>query len=126
MWKQYSVSQQKVAEDMRRLGRSSQYRPHHSATTNQLQRAAHALPANLRPEVNEAFLLHGTGPATIPNIMSGGANERFSGGLFGSGTYFAEDASKNDQYVTNDAAFQQFPELHSLIYGNNMPAHPNR
>ena len=58
--------------------------------------------------------------------MSGGANERFSGGLFGSGTYFAEDASKNDQYVTNDAAFGQEPELHGLIYAKGMPRHPDR
>ena len=127
MWRQYAAAQQRVAEDVRRLARGgAQYRAHASATSNLLQRHAQGLPAPLRPECNEAYLLHGTAPATLPNIMSGGANERFSGGLFGSGTYFAEDASKNDQYVTNDAAFGQFAELHGLIYANDMPRHPGR
>ena len=40
----------------------------------------------MRSDVNETRLLHGTKPAALLSILSGGPNERYSGGIFGSGT----------------------------------------
>merc|ERR1712008_496853 len=47
---------------------------------------------------------------------SSGCNERFSGGMFGHGTYFAEDVAKNDQYVTEDAHYDSNNDLHKILY----------
>lgn len=43
-------------------------------------------------------------------------NERFSGGLFGEGSYLAEDAGKNDQYVTSDRHYGQEKQLHECLF----------
>jgi len=67
---------------------------------------AKKLPADLEGEINEVYLSHGSKPDILVAILSGGLNERFSGGLFGQGTYFAEDVAKNDQYCTPDAGAQ--------------------
>lgn len=77
---------------------------------------ADRLPAALDPKINEVYLSHGTKPESIPAILSGGLNERFSGGLFGNGTYLAEDIAKNDQYCTFDRKYKDHPELHKLLY----------
>merc|ERR1719313_83263 len=74
------------------------------------------LPADLDPSINEVFLSHGSKPESVLAILSGGLNERFSGGLFGNGTYFAEDVAKNDQYCTYDEEHGAHPELHKLLY----------
>jgi len=70
--------------------------------------------------LNEAFLLHGTRPVTIPKIMHAGLNERVNQrGYFGSGTYLAEDAGKADQYTGLDRRFQSrgdLADLHGLLY----------
>lgn len=80
---------------------------------------AKSLPGELRDEVNETILMHGTNPDVLLNILSSGPNERFSGTnagtAFGDGTYFAEDAGKNDQYVKVDAQYQG-SDLHKRLY----------
>lgn len=69
--------------------------------------------------VNEVFLLHGTKPETLLQIIANGPNEKFSGGLFGEGTYFAENPAKNDQYTAADPAINpQLQELHDILYRN--------
>lgn len=84
---------------------------------------AEKLPAALFTDVNEVFLSHGTVPDSVLPILSGGLNERFSGGLFGNGTYLAEDIGKNDQYCR--AHFPgQHPELEKLLYGDSGISHP--
>ena len=55
-------------------------------------------------------------PQALLSLISGGPNAGYSGGIFGHGTYFAEDAGKNDQYVTRDARFGAIPDLHRLLY----------
>jgi hypothetical protein len=79
-------------------------------------RATARLPGELESDINEVYLSHGTKPETVLSVISGGLNERFSGGLFGQGTYFAEDVGKNDQYVTEDTSFGSHPELHKELY----------
>lgn len=69
----------------------------------ELAQATQQLPLPVSKEINEGFLLHGTKPDTVKKILSDGLNERFSGGLFGHGSYLAEDPAKSDQYATPDA-----------------------
>merc|ERR1712032_1566300 len=57
---------------------------------------------------------------------SGGLNERFSGGLFGNGTYLAEDIAKNDQYCTYDGQHGDHPELHKLLFDKLGLVHPGK
>lgn len=66
----------------------------------------------LKSDLNEVYLTHGTKPETVLKILNNGMNERFSGGIFGHGTYFAEDVAKNDQYVTADTRFDGNSPLH--------------
>eukprot|EP00929_Paragymnodinium_shiwhaense_P111556 TRINITY_DN7974_c0_g1_i1.p1 TRINITY_DN7974_c0_g1~~TRINITY_DN7974_c0_g1_i1.p1 ORF type:complete len:579 (+),score=141.22 TRINITY_DN7974_c0_g1_i1:139-1875(+) len=84
----------------------------------------------LDKNVNEKFLLHGTKPESVLTIIQNGLNERFSGGLFGSGIYVAEDPSKIDQYCTPDSdapTEDDVKNLHTHLFGSGSnPAHPGR
>lgn len=71
----------------------------------------------LESDVNELYLTHGTKPDVVLSVISGGLNERYSGGIFGHGTYFAEDLGKNDQYVTEDTKYGDHRDLHKELYG---------
>jgi len=85
---------------------------------------AQKLPAELDADINEVYLSHGSKPESILAILSGGLNERFSGGLFGNGTYLAEDAAKNDQYCTPDSNHGAHPELHKMLFDDLGVKHP--
>ena len=72
---------------------------------------------------NEMLLLHGTKPEHLHNILFEGLDPHLSmDGLFGKGTYLAEDAAKVDQYLTKDPAWKgNVPEhdlyaLHKKLY----------
>ena len=120
LWEKYAAGQQQVLRDMKLLGRrragSTPGLPPKTA------RAASGLPALLLSEANETMLLHGTSPQVLLSILSTGPNERFSGSnagtAFGDGTYFAEDAGKNDQYVALDAHHDSSSELHKRLYAH--------
>ena len=64
------------------------------------------------------LLLHGTKPSHLYDILFEGLDPHLSlDGLFGKGTYLAEDAAKIDQYLTKDPAWKgNLPdhELHLL------------
>jgi len=83
---------------------------------NAFYEAYKSLPPELDGEINEVMLLHGTKPDTVLKILSGGMNERYSGGIFGNGIYFAEDVAKNDQYVTEDTTYSKTSELHKKLF----------
>jgi len=85
---------------------------------------AEQLPAQLDADINEMYLSHGSKPESVVAILSGGLNERFSGGLFGNGTYLAEDVAKNDQYCTPDRSHGAHPDLHKLLFDDLGVAHP--
>ena len=85
----------------------------------------------LDESINETFLLHGTKPEVLlsdtASLLSNGPNEKFSGGLFGEGIYLAENACKNDQYVSKDESYQSGGELralHEMLYPNKAADHP--
>ncbi|CAE8650392.1 unnamed protein product, partial [Polarella glacialis] len=61
-----------------------------------LVQATQDLPLSVLKEVNEVHLLHGTKPETVLNILNDGLNERYSGGIFGSGSYLAEAMAGHD------------------------------
>jgi len=63
-----------------------------------LDAASEGFSLSLNDDVNEKILLHGTRPETLLTLLQNGLSERFSGGLFGNGSYLAEDPSKIDQY----------------------------
>jgi hypothetical protein len=87
------------------------------------------LPGQLRSNVNEAFLMHGTGAHVLINIFSKGLNERFAGtavgAAYGKGTYLAEDAGKNDIYTKVDLQYDGSSELHKRLYAHGA-RHPGK
>lgn len=85
---------------------------------------AQKLPEEMDNDINEVYLSHGSKPDSILAILSGGLNERFSGGLFGNGTYLAEDVAKNDQYCTPDMRHGAHPELHKMLFDDLRVPHP--
>eukprot|EP00747_Dinoflagellata_sp_TGD_P022504 gnl/TRDRNA2_/TRDRNA2_129150_c0_seq1.p1 gnl/TRDRNA2_/TRDRNA2_129150_c0~~gnl/TRDRNA2_/TRDRNA2_129150_c0_seq1.p1 ORF type:complete len:363 (+),score=45.30 gnl/TRDRNA2_/TRDRNA2_129150_c0_seq1:110-1198(+) len=85
---------------------------------------AQALGLETRSDLNEVILFHGTKPENLAAILANGLNERLSTGLFGRGTYLAEDAGKCDQYMGNaDRGFGDYPQLHEMLYPEGIP-HP--
>lgn len=60
----------------------------------------------LSPDVNECYLWHGSSPQAVISIAELGFNLDFSGknvgNMFGKGAYFAECASKADEYAKDD------------------------
>jgi len=84
------------------------------------------LPAELDSGINEVYLCHGSKPEILPAILSGGLNERYSGGLFGNGTYLAEDVAKSNQYCTPDTRFGAHPELHKILFEGTGFKHPGQ
>jgi len=87
--------------------------------------ATKGLPAELDGDLNEVILAHGTKPENLLSILSSGCNERYSGGIFGHGTYFAEDVAKNDQYVTEDQQYDRNNPLHKVLYKGGV-THPGK
>jgi hypothetical protein len=70
----------------------------------------------LDSSINEKLLFHGTKPDTVVPILTNGLNERFCGGLFGQGSYLAEEVEKIDQYVHIDDGFDPSSALHKYLY----------
>lgn len=106
------------------------------ATTEPVElRAAYAeatrqLPGCMDLGAGEAILLHGTDPRVLHSIMFEGLDPGVAAeGLFGRGTYFAEDAAKIDQYARVDVKYQkdgELSELHHRLYSSSSLPHPNR
>lgn len=84
------------------------------------------LPVDLDEEVNEVLLLHGTKPEHVQDILAHGLNERLCSGIFGHGTYLAEDVEKIDQYTEVDEELHtrgELRELHARLFGKDL-CHP--
>ena len=67
----------------------------------------------LERRVNENFLFHGTDPKTAETLKQTGFDARVSSlvGMFGGGSYFAENSSKSNQYIPG-------PEAQPTPFGN--------
>ena len=120
MWEKYMSGVQGVMNDMKRIRQcrvaSAGGAPPFTC------RVADALPGDLRVDVNEALLMHGTNAGVLFNILSTGMNERFAGtaagAAYGEGSYLAEDAGKNDQYTKVDPQYDGSSELHKRLYAH--------
>jgi hypothetical protein len=125
-FRKYRVTQAQVEKDLDRLRKDHVRIP--ALVGVELDRATWHLPGStgeLRRDLNETYLMHGTSPEVLLDVISGGLNERYSkSAAFGSGNYLAEDAGKNDQYVTSDVKHDAFPDLHNRIYSPSH-CHPN-
>jgi hypothetical protein len=70
------------------------------ADSQEWQSTEFGLQCNKLAGANEAYLLHGTGHAAVDKIISEGFDCRVGDtGYFGFGAYFAENASKSDEYT---------------------------
>ena len=71
----------------------------------------------LDTEANEAILLHGTKPSVVARILNKNLDPEMSKpGLFGRGTYFAENPAKIDQYTVIDEEYKTQNQLHGHLY----------
>ena len=128
LWQQYSAARSAVQTQVDQLRKKG-------VPVRTLRTELHPKMQGMPPEeivdqgINEVFLLHGTTPETLVSILANGLSDKFSGGLFGQGIYFAENACKNDQYVTKDDHYQGhgglLKDLHRQLYGHSIK-HPNK
>ena len=128
LWEKYMSGVQGVMNDMERI---RQGRVASAKRIRQCRVASKgALPGDLRVDVNEAFLMHGTNAGVLFNILSQGMNERFAGtaagAAYGEGSYLAEDAGKNDQYTKVDPQYDGSSELHKRLYAHGARHHPGK
>ena len=130
LWHKYAGGRQTVALGLQRVLQAG--KPQRDADPR-LHGAGLRLPGGLNAEAGEEFLLHGTQPSMVLSILSTGLNEHFAGTsagtAFGDGLYFAEDAGKNDHYVTMDKetatrSSDTNKTLHERLY--NSASHPGR
>ena len=124
-WRAYMSKVQKVGKEMERIQQAG-VKPAGGAPvmTGGVASSLPGLAGQLRANVNEAFLMHGTGADAVLDIISDCFNERLSSGLFGQGTYLAEDAGKCDQYTKMDLAGGA-SDLHKRLYSPSVP-HPGK
>lgn len=126
LWGEYAASRAHLASVQLPALHAAKLRVPRAHLRGAYEELAKQLPAQLNRDINEVYLSHGTKPETILAVMNEGLNERFSGGLFGHGTYLAEDVAKNDQYVTYDETHGKHKELHCMLFdktGINHPGH---
>lgn len=111
LWRRYETEKEMIRSQLQKLRTGS------VPTINlkaDFQEASKKLNSELDLDVNEVYLAHGTAPQNIMKILQNGLNEHFSGGLFGQGSYLAEDFAKCDQYCIPDVAYADDGELKAL------------
>lgn len=116
-WQSYMSSKETVRQQLLFQRRCLSCQPE----PTKLDGICSLLPASLDLEVNEKFLLHGTKPQIVIDVLQHGLNEKYStiGGLFGAGVYLAERPDKTDQYCVPDVpgiSDASMAELHSRLY----------
>jgi hypothetical protein len=104
LWRLYSAQRMFVLQNCRH----GALRPLRVACYEASWMKEHAL----RSDCNELYLFHGTKPDVVPLITKQGFETRLppdAGRMLGDGVYFAENASKSDQYaVPNGKTFYLF------------------
>ena len=113
-----------VARLRKHFGERSKMPKYKSGLANASDAICRASGDELNESINETFLLHGSKPETLATMLANGVNEKFSGGLFGEGSYFADNLCKSDQYVnsltsashTASATDPSLRKLHRMLY----------
>eukprot|EP00438_Fugacium_kawagutii_P013058 Skav235125 [mRNA] locus=scaffold3581:270027:271559:- [translate_table: standard] len=126
---QYFINREKVrselSSDAAELAKRSGRSPKVSPPPKGIDEVKNFLPEGLHASLNETLLFHGTTPERLCKILHGGFNERFSGGLYGHGTYLAEDIEKSHGYTALDSQPEDhLAFLHKQLFGENRSDHP--
>ncbi|CAE7569321.1 unnamed protein product [Symbiodinium sp. CCMP2456] len=122
-WTKYAAERNKVLWHMNQIRRGGiALKP----WTSRLEDANLAMPGTLyTEEVGERYLLHGTNPEPLLEVLHRGFTEKASlKGPFGAGIYLAEDPEKIDQHTRPDARTSGLEDLHPRLYrafGNRRP-----
>ncbi len=97
----YVIKNPKLARKYKyRVGRI--YEKNKRKNITQIKCATDGAKIELDHQINEKILFHGTSPKNIQSIVNEGLHKGESG-LFGKGIYFAENISKSDEYIMEDA-----------------------
>ena len=95
VWESYRARQSTISRDCRRANESSIPLPGDLGVLT--IEATRNLPGfnGLKKSLQERYLLHGTTPDVLVDVIANGFNEHYStSGAFGNGLYFAEDAGE--------------------------------
>ncbi|CAK9050515.1 unnamed protein product [Durusdinium trenchii] len=129
LWPKYAAERNDVMRNMCQI-RKNQLAL--DSWDSRLDDASQSMPGELFDEVGEKYLLHGTSPERLLDILHQGFTEKLSSlkGIFGAGNYLAEDPEKIDQYTRPDPGLGTpgLEELHSRLYragGNHHPDDDN-
>lgn len=101
-WMRYVAARQGVVGAMKRV--PAERRSFLGCADGSLRKSfrdsTEKLPGTLLKEANEAYLLTGAPSNVLLDVLENGMNEKYcQRANFGCGSYFAEDAAKNDQYT---------------------------
>eukprot|EP00041_Stephanoeca_diplocostata_P040384 m.1639326 g.1639326 ORF g.1639326 m.1639326 type:complete len:621 (-) comp34637_c0_seq1:216-2078(-) len=99
LWRNYCSAQNDVRDRLAKANETGSGLPENLCATGGLRAALE--PARILDEdINEFYMFHGTSEDTMKIIIEGGFDERVAsdGGLYGAGTYFADQACKSAQY----------------------------
>eukprot|EP00438_Fugacium_kawagutii_P000851 Skav222062 [mRNA] locus=scaffold707:228595:229479:- [translate_table: standard] len=124
-WQKYAAERNDIRLNMEQLVRqnikAAQWK-------SKLEDASQDMPGTLFSEIGERYLLHGTHPSRLLDILHQGFSDKLASlkGMFGAGNYFAEDPEKIDQYTQPDQGYESpgLEELHSRIYRAGGNSHP--
>ena len=126
LWRKYMAAKEEVSKQLNRLESAPGGQFSREYLKTDINSPHWQVDPPIDQNVNEQLLLHGTKPETLMTVLANGPSEKFSDGLFGEGTYFAETPAKNDQYTTPDRGSQTDPkirELHKHLYHDKRPPH---
>ncbi|OLP84261.1 putative serine/threonine-protein kinase pats1 [Symbiodinium microadriaticum] len=125
LWDKYVAERNDVIRHLRQLERSSIETPQ---WRSKLEEATVGMPDELCAPIGERYLLHGTKPEVLLDILHQGFNDKLASlrGMFGAGAYFAEDPEKIDQYTREDPGHEApgLERLHSRLYRAGGHQHP--
>jgi len=125
LWDKYVAERNDVVRHLRQLERSSIETPQ---WRSKLEDATVGMPDELCAPIGERYLLHGTKPEVLLDILHQGFNDKLASlrGMFGAGAYFAEDPEKIDQYTREDPGHEApgLERLHSRLYRAGGHQHP--
>lgn len=125
LWDKYVAERNDVIRHLRQLERSSIETPQ---WRSKLEDSTVGMPDELCAPIGERYLLHGTKPEVLLDILHQGFNDKLASlrGMFGAGAYFAEDPEKIDQYTREDPGHEApgLERLHSRLYRAGGHQHP--
>ena len=122
LWQKYATERDDVRIHMEQLQRQDIKT---ASWKSKLEEASKDMPGEFFPEVGERYLLHGTHPTRVLDILRHGLGNRFtsSKSMFGAGNHLAEDPENGDQYLLPDVGKPGLEALHSQLFrgGNTHP-----